>query len=70
MPPGGDGFYYFLCVFVVAVGEQAYFDIQINGEVLCSTLTDKEETTGDEGNAACSAVITLLRVCTFRFSIR
>ena len=43
--------------FVVDNGEQAYFDIQINGEVLCSTLTDKEQTANDEGNAACSAAI-------------
>ena len=55
MPPGGDGFYYFSVFLVVDSGEQAYFDIQTNGEVLCSTLTDKQETAGDEGNAACSA---------------
>ena len=41
----------------MGLGEQAYFDIQINEEVLCTTLTDKQQTVGDERNAACSAAI-------------
>ena len=38
VPPGGDGFYYFSTYLLVVGGEWGDFEIQINGEMLCSTL--------------------------------
>ena len=55
MPPGGDGYYYF-SVFLLAVSDElGRFDIQINGETLCTVQTDQQSTPSDEGQAACSA---------------
>ena len=55
VPPGGDGYYYFSVFFLVNSGELAYFDIEINGEVLCTAAADQHDTAFDEGQAACSA---------------
>ena len=55
MPPGGDGFYYFSAYFLIFYDEWGRFNIEINGEVLCSAQTDQQGTTTDEGQAACSA---------------
>ena len=56
VPPGGDGLYYFSAYFVVFYHEYAGFNIQINGEVLCTARTDEEQqTTTDPGQSACSA---------------
>ena len=42
--------------FVVVYHEYAGFDIQINGEALCTAYTDEEqETNTDPGQSACSA---------------
>ena len=56
VPSGGDGFYYFSVYFCVSAFEFAAFDIQINGEVLCTTYTDQQEVT-DDGQAACIGTI-------------
>ena len=56
VPPGGDGYYYFSAYFHVYYYEYAVFDIQINGEVLCTAYTDEQQNTAaDYGQAACSA---------------
>ena len=55
MPHSGDGFYYFSVYFLVDSDEFAYFDIQINGNVLCTAQTEQEDTPGDRGQAECSA---------------
>ena len=56
VPSGGDGFYYFSAYFVVRYYEYARFDIQINGETLCTAFTDEEQqAAADDGQAACSA---------------
>ena len=55
MPPGGDGFYYFSVYLYVQLGEYGRFDIQINGDVLCTAQGDQQEATGDGAQAACSA---------------
>ena len=55
MPPGGDGFYYFSVYLFVPCDEYAYFDIDINGDVLCSVGIDQQDTPIEEGLAACSA---------------
>ena len=57
VPPGGDGFYYFSVFFLVSQYEVAYFDIEINGDVLCTAQTDQGDTLYEEGQAACSAAI-------------
>ena len=56
MPSGGDGFYYFSTHLVVMEDEYAYLDIQINGERICTAYTDQQDSPGDDGQAACSAV--------------
>ena len=44
MPPGGDGFYYFSAYFLIPGGEYGYFDLNINGETLCTAGSDHEDT--------------------------
>ena len=53
VPPGGDGFYYFSTYFQVAHLEYGVFDIEINGDVLCTAATDQQDVVGP-GQAACS----------------
>ena len=55
VPPGGDGYYYFSAYFLVSTAEFALFDIQINGQVLCTARGDDTDSTNDEAQAACSA---------------
>ena len=43
MPPGGDGFYYFSTYMRTFGGEFANFDIEINGELICSVTADIED---------------------------
>ena len=57
MPSGGDGFYYFSTYLLLAENEYGYFDIQNNGNVLCTARTDQDETSAAVGQAACSAAI-------------
>ena len=54
-PPGGDGFYYFSAYFLVRYDEYGIFDIQMNGERLCTSDTEQHDTPGDPGQAACSS---------------
>ena len=55
VPPGGDGFYYFSVFLVVNVDEYGTFDLDLNGETLCTAYADTTDTPDDEGTAACSA---------------
>ena len=56
VPVGGDGFYYFSAYFVVYYYEYASFDIQINGEPLCTAYADRDHSPyEDEGPTSCSA---------------
>ena len=57
MPPGGDGFYYFSVFLLVNYEEYAFFEIQINGAVLCTAYADQQSTTFDAGQAVCSAAV-------------
>ena len=57
MPPGGDGFYYFSVFLLGDDVEYGIFDIEINGEILCTVLMDQEDTSFDFPQSACSAVI-------------
>ena len=55
VPAGGDGFYYFSMYFYVVPDEFGRFEIQLNGEVLCTAEADRQDTPSDGGQAACSA---------------
>ena len=55
VPSGADGFYFFSVYLLLENGKAASFDIRINGLRLCTAATDKTETPGDEGQAACNA---------------
>ena len=55
VPTDGDGFYYFSVYLQVEEGQLGHFDLEMNGQVLCTAHADQQETTGDEGQAACSA---------------
>ena len=57
MPSGGDGFYFFSVYLLVSDSEWDFFDIQINGETLCTAHTDRETTVTDPGQASCTAAI-------------
>ena len=56
VPVGGDGYYYFSTYFTVWYFEFALFDIQINGETICTARADRSATTfTDDGHTSCSA---------------
>ena len=56
MPPGGDGFYYFSAYFLVWYYESAIFDIQINGETICTAYADRDHSdNAAPGPTSCSA---------------
>ena len=57
MPPGGDGFYYFSVFLTVDGAEIAYFDVEINGELICTVYSDLTESTPiDSETTMCSGV--------------
>ena len=57
MPPGGDGYYYFSVYLTVNALDYAYFDIQVNGETICTALGDANDSTFADGDhATCQAV--------------
>ena len=39
VPPGGDGYYYFSAYLSLPGSEYAYFDIELNGEVVSSAIS-------------------------------
>ena len=57
VPAGGDGFYYFSVYFTVLYFESAWFDIEINGETICTAYADQSASNHpDYGHTSCSAV--------------
>ena len=56
MPPGGDGFYCWTLYLMGGNGKNSQFDIEMNGERLCSVRMDQQQTSDDVGQAACSAI--------------
>ena len=54
MPSGGEGFYYFSSYMRTIGGELADFDIEINGERICSVTADITASTGDREITSCS----------------
>ena len=57
VPPGGDGFYYFSTYLLGTSTEYNVFDIQINGNKLCTVHLDQQQTSGDALQSSCSAAI-------------
>ena len=55
VPPGGRGFYYFSVYLQMEEAELGHFDLELNGQRLCTAHGDQQDTPGDEGQAACSA---------------
>ena len=57
VPPGGDDFYYF-SVYLFVWGElAAYFDVTLNGELICTAGSDLTSSHGgDQELTTCSAV--------------
>ena len=57
VPSDGDGFYYFSVYLSTVSGESAYFDLEINGESLCSAVGELTQiSSGDEIVASCSGI--------------
>ena len=55
VPPGGNGFYYFSAYFQTPGNEYGYFNIEINGEMLCTALGDTQDLSVIEIHTACNA---------------
>ena len=55
VPPGGDGYYYFSVYLLVDSDEFGRFNIELNGETMCTAQTDQTDTPINEGQATCSA---------------
>ena len=57
VPPGGDGYYYFSAFLTVDGGERVYFDVEVNGEVICTVFSDLEGSfAGDSETTSCNGV--------------
>ena len=56
VPAGGDGYYYFSVYLIVWYLEYGYFDVQLNGETICTAYADRENLIYiDRGRTSCSA---------------
>ena len=55
VPSGGEGFYLFSVYLLGTILEESLFDIQINGETMCTIIMEQLETSLDALQAACSA---------------
>ena len=56
VPSGGDGFYYFSVYLIINPSEFGFFDVEINGERVCTVVEDQEQSTSDYGSVSCSGV--------------
>ena len=57
MPSGGDGLYYLSVYLTTQSSENAYFDLEIHGERLCSVFADlNNANSGDVWGTSCSGV--------------
>ena len=57
VPPGGDGFYYFSTYLLGDDLEMGRFDIQINGDILCTVRVEQEIDASEYPQSTCSAAI-------------
>ena len=57
MPPGGDGLYYFSVYLTVVYSDYGRFDIQVNGETICTAYGETNDSTiHDSDHRSCSGV--------------
>ena len=55
---GGDGYYYLSVFLTVDGGEYAYFNVEINGERICTAFSDQEESPENDSKlTSCSGVV-------------
>ena len=54
MPPGGDGMYYFSTFNVVDAGEYAVLNVEVNGDILCQTQHDSNDSPNERGTGTCA----------------
>ena len=57
VPPGGDGYYYFSTYLVVDDDETGLFNIELNGELICSAYGDQTDTVNNDENTSCNAAV-------------
>ena len=50
-------------------GEAGRFDLELNGEVVCSIELDQQDTAADEGQASCSATTYVIEGCNINILI-
>ena len=56
MPSGGDGYYYFSAFLILLYSENGLFDIEINGDLICTVFEDQDQSSNDFGSASCSGM--------------
>ena len=56
MPPGGDGFYYFSTYLLVSSSELGRFEIEFNGDTVCTAYAEHTELTTDNIGTSCSGI--------------
>ena len=56
-PPGGDGFYYFSTNLLGDDRELGFFDIEINGDVLCTIRVEQQQDIADYPQSTCGAAM-------------
>ena len=56
MPAGGDGIYYFSVYFLLVNGKIGYFDMEINGQTICSAFARQTDGPNNDGPTSCVAV--------------
>ena len=56
VPPGGDGYYSWTLYLIGANGENSEYNIEMNGERLCSVRMDQQQTSSDVEQSTCSAI--------------
>ena len=56
VPSGGDGFYYLSLFLVVINPKLAYFDVNVNGETVCTAFAEQTDTPDNDGPTSCNAL--------------
>ena len=57
VPSDGDGFYYFSVYLAIDGGAAFVFDVEVNGQLLCSVNSDLSESPStDRDSATCSGI--------------
>ena len=71
MPPGGDGFYYFSVYLRVHGVIEAAFDVEINGQLLCTAYSDLTESPlTDSEITSCSGVTYAVQGISTSYSLK